>query len=298
MSRFRRASARATGAASARLRGLLLLPVLALRNRTSREKVVDVDGDPRVAVCLTTYGVRLRNVHLVVESIARGRVRPSLLILWLSHPDAAGPLPPGLRRLQARGLSIRVCDDFGSHKKYLPFATGPEADDHLLVTADDDVYYPRGWLSGLLSCWRADSGVVWCYRARTMVFDGGEIATYRRWPLAHDGGPSFGLVPTGVSGVLYPPVLVEEMRRRGAASVTLAPNADDLWLHALAVSRGTPVRLVPGRPRHCAVPPTAKGTGLMSENLSGGNDRVVARLYDRGLRQRIRRGAEGRPSVP
>lgn len=293
MSSLGRSAALIAVAISARVRGMLLFPLLALRNRSCREAVIDPNAG--TAVCLTTYGVRLAHVHLVVESIARGRARPAMLILWLSPGDAARPLPRGLMRLQRRGLSVRVCEELRSHKKYYPFMAGREADDLILVTADDDVYYPRDWLSDLTRSWQSDPSAVWCFRSRTMLLDDGRIAPYRAWPLSKGKGPSFRLVPTGVSGVLYPPAVVEEVRSRGMQFLDLAPTADDLWLHSLAVSRGVHVRRVAHRARHFAVAPSAKGSNLMSDNLNGENDRVITRLYRTELTRRILEdGPEGR----
>ncbi len=114
-----------------------------IRNRLSRAPVT---GDGPI-VSLTTHGVRLGVVHLALESIARGTLRPSRLVLWLGSEDFAAHLPKTLQRLVARGLEVRQSEDLGPHTKYWPLvAEGPGGD---FVTADDDVYYPRGWLAEL-----------------------------------------------------------------------------------------------------------------------------------------------------
>ena len=58
---------------------------LMLRNRLGRSPVAT--GGPGVVVSMTTYGKRVRTVHLAIESIARGAVRPARLILWLDEPE-------------------------------------------------------------------------------------------------------------------------------------------------------------------------------------------------------------------
>ena len=277
--------------ARARVWGIGLVPLLMWRNRWSRSPVVAPDTD--VTVCLTSYGKRLAHVHLVIESIARGRVRPGRLVLWLAHVEAEGPLPPGLQRLQRRGLEILACDDFGSHKKYYPFTV--EADPRAsLVTADDDVFYPARWLHGLVQAKDQDAAAVWCYRARRLLLDHEAPGPYRSWPLWVGSGPSPLMVPTGVSGILHPPELMAEVRRQGDAFLSLAPRADDLWLHALAVAGGIRIRQVGRRNWHFPVSPTAGGQALMTRNVGRGNDEVVARLYGRDVMLRLRSSVHGR----
>jgi hypothetical protein len=269
--------------------GLLLAPVLVVRNRISRRRVVDPAAD--VAVCLTTYGARAAGVHLVIESIARGRVRPRRLVLAVAPGDLSQPWPAGIERLRRRGLEVLECDDLGPHKKYLPWTLSADSRRALLVTADDDVYYPRGWLAGLLRARAEDPTAVWCYRARRLVTADDLVEPYRRWPLWSGRGPSPRMVPTGVSGVLHPPALSEEVRRRGAAAAEVAPRADDLWLHGLAVGAGIPVRQVRERATHFPVAPSTRRGALMRANLAGGNDEVVARLYSGDVLDRILREA-------
>ena len=56
---------------------------LALRNRFSRASIVDPTST--FVVTMTTHGARLRDVHVALESIARGTVLPARVILWLDE---------------------------------------------------------------------------------------------------------------------------------------------------------------------------------------------------------------------
>jgi hypothetical protein len=69
----------------------------------------------------------------------------------------------------------------------------------------------------------------------------------------------------------------------------VAPRADDLWLHALAVGAGIPLRQVRDRATHFPVAPSTRRGALMRGNLAGGNDEVVARLYTGDLLELILR---------
>jgi hypothetical protein len=266
-----------------RIMGWLITPFLALRNRLSGEPVV---GSSAVVVSLTSYGRRIRTVHLAIESIARGTIRPQRLILWLDDAQAVSHPPAGLRRLQQRGLEIAHTEDVRSHKKYYPYVqTTPK---HLLplVTADDDVLYPRSWLEELWTAWNVAPDCVWCVRGRVAQIDpAGRFRPYADWPLARVTRPAHSIVPTGTSGVLYPPSVLDALRRAGDAFRALAPDTDDLWLHHVALVAGVRAGQVTSHARHFPVLPFGQGHGLFRSNVSEGNDAVLDRLYtasDRG----------------
>ncbi|MDO9379199.1 MAG: hypothetical protein Q7T56_10150 [Nocardioidaceae bacterium] len=266
--------------------------VLPLRasNRWSRRPVT---GDAPVAVSLTTYGARLATVAWTIESIAWGVTRPQRLVLWLDEPAALARPPRALRRLVRRGLEIRPTPDYGPHKKYYPYAASRSRHDLPLVTADDDVLYPPRWLLGLVAAHTERPDVVSCFRASVVAVAEGRLLPYDRWPRCTDTVTSATRFATGVSGVVYPPSLLDELARRGTAFQQVAPRADDLWLHWVALQVGTPVRQVSARPRQYAVVPGSQATSLVVENLGagGGNDQVVARLYDADDVARLARAA-------
>ena len=115
-----------------------------LRNRFSD---APVRGDAPVVVSLTSYGNRIRAVHLAVESMAHGTVRPRRLILWLREADVVADPPPPLARLVRRGLELRCTEDWGPHQKYYPYVRSQPRHALPLVIADDDVRYDRDALA-------------------------------------------------------------------------------------------------------------------------------------------------------
>lgn len=205
-------------------------------NRTARACIL---GDADVNVSLTSYGKRISTVWQTIETIAAGSVRPRRLTLWLDDAEALADLPPSLRRLQARGLEIRRCFDYGPHKKYFPYVKEifPSQPGRTLVTADDDVLYPDNWLKDLLSVHRPNR--VTAYRARVR----GE-GPYRTWPLCETIEASDTVFATGTSGVAYPPAVLRTLREGGDAFTRVCPRADDFWLHYATIASGMQVRQV------------------------------------------------------
>ncbi|MFM8855791.1 MAG: hypothetical protein ACKOI2_01025 [Actinomycetota bacterium] len=236
---------------------------LGFSNRWSRRPIV---GECDVDVSVTTYGVRTRRVWRTLETIGRGTRLPRSIVLWHEDPAWVMNPPASLRRLQRRGLTIKHCPDYGPHKKYFPHVMEGNLR-RPLVTADDDVLYPRGWLRGLLANYRPD--LVVAYRVK-VITDG----PYASWPACASTVPSFGLLPTGVSGVIYPPSVLEALYSRGDQFMRVCPRADDFWLHYAAVAVGVPTRQVwEAAANWWPTRPNEKGLEIHNA-LGGGNDAI------------------------
>lgn len=252
------------------------LLTLLVRSRFSR---VSLTGAAPVVVSLTSYGPRIRRVHLTLESFAGGRVRPQRVILWLEDRSVVDDPPPRLRRMVQRGLEIRHTEDWGPHKKYYPYAASLERHGMPLVTADDDVLYGYRWLSRLVQRHREHPEDVIAHRAHRVALKDGRILPYFRWQDLDPDEAGPRTFATGHSGVLYPPAMLDALREAGTGFTRCAPRADDIWLHAVALRAGITVRPVDdGLTTYRSAP--GAGVGLAGQNVwSGANDRQIAATY-------------------
>lgn len=259
----------------AHLRSRLLSTSLA--NRFDRSPVTDPKGP---VVSLTTYGKRLKTVHLTIESIARGRVRPSRLILWLDAASLSNQLPAGIGRLQARGLEVRSCKDVGPYKKFYPYVESLGSFDRPLVTADDDVLYPEDWLMLLVEGLERFPDVVNCHRAHVIALDEDGFTSYERWKMAESTEPSFRNFATGVGGVIYPPHFLSVLKQAGTGFLDCCRRSDDIWLHAQALRAGYKVRQVRREQFRVLEIPGSQSNGLFHQNVAyGGNDMQLVATY-------------------
>ena len=250
---------------------------LNFKNRFSRRSVT---GSAAVVVSLTTYGFRAEYVHLAIESICAGSVRPQRIILWIDDELILDQLPAALRRLQNRGLEIAQCADYGPHKKQYPYAVSKTHHSIPMATADDDVLYPRRWLEGLISARARSPNAVIGYRAHQLVFKDGVLEPYATWPPRRSNQPSFQAFCTGVSGVLYPPALLDELRDEGARFMELCPRADDVWVHFVSVRHGFKHQQVfDTQAEFQAIPAAQAGTLYGLNVIRGGNDKQLADTY-------------------
>ena len=277
--RLSRRGAKTWRAAQAAVR----VPLLSAANRSSHRPLVD--GRSGTVVSLTSYGARLRTVHLTIESIGRGRVRPGRIVLWVDPDVVVEDLPPVLLRMRDRGLEIGTSPaPYGPHTKYFPYVASEAPHDALLVTADDDSLYPRDWLASLVEA-QAGSDDVVCFRAHRVGFtaDGG-LAPYNSWAPVTDTTASPLNFATGVSGVAYPPAFLDELARLGDAFTATCPRADDVWLHFAAVQSGRRIRQIGARPRKFPEVMRTQATALHRENTGRtANDLQIASTYPAGV---------------
>lgn len=229
---------------------------------------------------MTSYGARLKSVHLALESIAAGSVLPSRLILWVDTVDALSNLSIGLRRLIARGLEIRLSDNYGPHTKYYPYLLSTDTFDVPLATADDDQLYSKWWLEGLTRSYVEYPHLVNCYRAHAIRLEGDRIAPYRTWRPCMATTPSLLHFATGVSGVIYPPFFLKRLKEVGAGFIHGCPASDDIWLHATALRAGVKIRQLWERQLRFPFSPGTQGMGLYHSNvLLDRNDDQIRATY-------------------
>jgi hypothetical protein len=270
---------------SLRARQLARMGALGLDNLTSKRPAIEAGGP---VVSLTSYGKRAATVSFAIESIAQGSLRPSRLILWLDERHLLERLPGSLRRLRERGVEILPTENYGPHKKYYPFVASQAAFDLPLVTADDDVLYPKHWLARLVEQHDKQPSAVHCYRARVMALNGETFAPYTSWRDCESTLPSHRHFSVGLAGVLFPPVVLHELRKRGDAFKSSCPRTDDIWLNLHAQRVGAKVQQVRAAAEHFMLLPGTQRSALLHTNMQGGNDAALGNVYGAADLQRLR----------
>ena len=223
------------------LAGYLELAQLILINRYGRFPVIKAGGP---VVSLTTFGHRAQTVYLAIESIGRGGVRPSRLILWIDDKDLLDNLPIPLRRLQKRGLEVILCKNYGTHKKYYPYVESQESFDLPLVPADDDILYPRYWLRKLVDANLEYPEMVNCYHAGTIDDDKNSGRLCMSGKSCYSTEPSIRYHALGGYGVIYPPSYLMALKRAGTAFESCCLMQNDAWLYVVTLRSGHKVRQI------------------------------------------------------
>ena len=122
--------------------------------------------DGQVVVSLTSYGKRIYEVYLTIESIMQQTIKPNRIVLWLEDGLKDKEVPNLLERQQVRGLEIRYCKDIKSYKKLIP--TLRAFPDDYIITIDDDVIYEFDVVENLPKSYKKMPGFVYANRVKRM----------------------------------------------------------------------------------------------------------------------------------
>lgn len=209
----------------------------------SDESLVNTDKrDKKVVVSLTTFGKRIRDVYLAIESIGQQTIKPDVIVLWLSKDEFnQDDLPVILIRMIKRGLKVQFIKDLRSYKKLI-FALKKFPND-LIITIDDDIIYDIEMVEGLLKAHRKYPNTVCCHRSHLITKNqNGKLKPYDYWKHnAFTEEPSLYLVATGVAGILYFPGCFDGEVFNEDVFMKEAPTVDDLWFKVMTLINNVPV---------------------------------------------------------
>lgn len=229
-------------------------------------------------VSLTSFAPRFATLHLTLASLLDQNVVADSIVLWIAEDELA-LLPPAVRRLEQRGVTIRGCPDVRSYKK-LVFAVRDYPDSYI-ATADDDLYFEPDWLAAMVAAVEPGAQIAHCHRAhRIRLGPDGRIAPYDSWEWdvqdEQARKPSADLFPTTGAGVLYPPGSFAPEVTDERLFSALCPTADDIWFFWMARRTGTLFRKV--GPRFAMVGWPTRGATLWDTNQAGANDEQVRKI--------------------
>lgn len=247
--------------------------------------------DYKTVVSLTSYGSRIKSVHLAIRSAMLQTRKPDLVVLYLDEGSNEVELPNELLELTQIGLIVRRgVPNLRAHTKYYyAMKDYPNSD---IITIDDDVIYPETLIDSLYASSKGNEKCVIARRVHKMLFDdAGRLMPYVTWDMEwteRDPHPRHTLMATGVGGVLYPKGCFGEVAFDVDLIKRLSFGNDDLWLKIMEVYHDIPVVYAPNELIH---PFTIEGTQdvcLTNTNVfAGDNDRQLALLFDHfGLTQK------------
>ncbi|HGE6932937.1 TPA: hypothetical protein ACGCAO_002985 [Enterobacter cloacae] len=193
-------------------------------------------------VSLTTYGRRFNFVFLTIESIFFQDVKPSVIYLWIHKDDKPSAVTKWFLEKQIRrGLIIRYVErNTRSYKKLSYILSDTDCSFDFVITADDDVFYPKCWLRNFADHEKVNTHVL-CNRGRVITFakDTDYIQSYKYWPLANISNNVYNLIlPTGVSGISYPIKSLDPRISDFENIEKICPFADDIWYKMVTTANG------------------------------------------------------------
>ena len=241
--------------------------------------------DHDIIVSLTSYGRRIHEVALTIESLMQQTMKANRIVLWLSDDLAGRRIPQALVKQQQRGLEIKYCKDIRSYTKLIPQLK--ESPENAIITVDDDILYDNDCLEHLITAYLQQPSVIHCCRVHRMLFDErGKILPYNQWKwTCSEEGVDNHFFLTGCGGVLYPPYCLDEEALNESVFLDICPEADDVWFTAMALKKGTPINKVFTRNEFgedYIKNPTSLERGLSVRNVDqSGNDRQIHAVFSK-----------------
>ena len=163
-------------------------------------------NSPEIIVSLTSYPERIKQAYYTLYSLVHQNMQPNKIELWLSKEEFNGSqsLPYEIFKLSEYGVQICWTNhNIKSYKKIIPAVINHP--DSIIITADDDIYYHKNWLSDLYNAWNKnrDLHVIPCHRMHKIILDKNVPLPYEHWLHAiHDVRPHIRHLATGCGGVL------------------------------------------------------------------------------------------------
>lgn len=260
------------------------------RNRTRPECAIKKeDRKQRIIVSLTSYGERLKTVHLTLDTIFRQTEKPDKIVLCVSEEDYT-LLPAKLKTLERKGkIELLAVEDLRAHKKY--FYTMQKYPDDIVITVDDDVLYRHDLVERLYAAHKLYPDCVCAIRVHRIKLDeDGEPLPYTEWKLRSTEyllQPRNDYLATGVGGVLYPPHLFGQEIFNVQLIKELCYYADDIWLKIMELRSNVRVVLADNDPTLTYTEGTQEG-GLFNTNVGENrNDLQFNALLDHYGREEL-----------
>lgn len=243
----------------------------------------------KLIVSLTSFPERMYDIHYCIYSLLSQSLKPDEVILWLASeqfPNGEKDIPENVLKLKDKGLTIKWCENLYSYKKLIPAYR--EFKNAILITTDDDIFYPPKWLETLYKSYLTHPNAVICHRAHRIKLDKGKkILPYKQWK-KKISGPNLSYLNffTGAGGVLYPPNSLNQNIDDIKQFTMLAPHGDDIWFWAMALLNNTKIYVAKNNIKSLTYinPERERGnTGeftLFTQNKQGGNDTQLKQVLE------------------
>ncbi|MDR2412565.1 MAG: hypothetical protein LBD66_03090 [Holosporales bacterium] len=218
------------------------------KSRLLQEKGIQIPQrkTPRLIVSFTSFPDRIQEVFAVAYSLLTQSLKPDIVLLWLAEeefPHKEQDLPEDLLRLCPLGLSICWCENLLSYKKLIPALKQYPED--IIVTADDDIFYPPDWLAPLYTAYLNDPTCIQAHAAFIACNHEGEILPLSARKLLlwfeRTTPSAYHHCPIGGPGILYPPHSLHADVVHAEVFLEKCPANDDEWFWAMAIRQRTKI---------------------------------------------------------
>ena len=165
-------------------------------NQFKREK--------NIVVSISAEEESFDNLEYTLYSVFNQRVLPDNVILWISDEYELSDLPYTVTKFIKYGLDVRFVKNLDSYTK-ITYAL-KEYKNSVIVTADENIYYPKSWLSKLYLSYISNPNCIHVHTARGVTLKSGRAVPDIEWTkYISTENASYKYFPETTGGILYPP---------------------------------------------------------------------------------------------
>lgn len=199
--------------------------------------------DTEIVVSLSAEEENFDTLEYTLYSIFNQKIKPDNVVLWISNKYELTDLPYSVTKYVKNGLDIRFVDDKKSFTKII-YAL-KEFRNCIIVTADENIYYPKQWLSKLYLSYISSPKDIHVHSARIVAENNLKPAPQRVWKNpAKAEKADFVYFPVSTGGVLYPPeCFVREVAREDIYGKKVNTSWE-IWSWVMALVSDRKIRLV------------------------------------------------------
>lgn len=227
-------------------------------------------------ISLTSYPVRIKTAYYTICSLLTQTFPANRIILTLTEqefPHLEENLPKEILDMRAKGIEILwASDNLKPHNKY--FYSMQKYPKATIITADDDILYPKNTIKKLIESYRRHPNAVHGLCTDKLSNNNSTIP-YSKAVKCYDTcilEPRNDLMIEGFAGALYPPNSLPIQAFNATLIKKCSLNADDLWLKYMELIKGTPV-VCAAKYKDPIVISKVQGTALNQTNsILGQND--------------------------
>lgn len=171
---------------------------------------------------------------------------PYLRDQGIGNSEAVDRLLESLPEATRHRVNVRWVANIGPYRKLIPMLREAGPDD-VIVTADDDIFYGRDWLSRLMQAYEESGGELVAARVRSKRINFlGKKTSYLFWRLINQ--PRIvedDFIITFGGGAVLTRAMFQEQDIADESFLEVAQTADDLWYSALLKRKNNKVVVVP-----------------------------------------------------
>ncbi len=233
-------------------------------------------------VSLTSYGERISELQYTLYSLVVQSVRPKKILVNLAEKDYTN-IPERLKEFEKYGVEFNKTEDLRSYKKLIP--TLHQYPNEIIITADDDLFYPKYWLEKL---WKGHLNYPNCVICHSTLHieTKNEEYSYKLWKYNKKfSAPSFDNFILSGAGALFPVKCFYKDISNKELFTDLAPLADDIWDYFMCILNKTKIMQIEKSYYNlCYVNPyreygIIKGETLTQQNVyQNQNDKQIASI--------------------